>query len=157
MQQWKEVEHGRLWLTSVGNVLTVYVAKTSAGDFEARVVGMNGIIEIAANINFGRIAQDVGLAMAHRILRDEMLRLEGSAPTASDSAAELAALRDENARLREARREALEIIDEQAPALTGWRARELAERVRSALRGGDQICPECGMRHSPHANTLCSS
>lgn len=101
MQQWKEVEHGRLWLTSVGNVLTVYVAKTSAGDFEARVVGMNGIIEIAANINFGRIAQDVGLAMAHRILRDEMLRLEGSAPTASDSAAELAALRDENARLRE--------------------------------------------------------
>ena len=92
MQQWKEVESGRLWLTSVGNVLTVYVAKTSAGDFEARVVGMNGIIEIAADINFGRVAQDVGLAIAHRILRDEMLWLEGSAPTASDTAAELAHL-----------------------------------------------------------------
>lgn len=57
-----------------------------------------------------------------------------SAPTASDTAAELAALRDEVRRLREGQANALAIIDEQAPALTGWRARELAERVRSALR-----------------------
>ena len=84
-------------------------------------------------------------------------RMALSAPTASDTHAELAALRDEVRRLREAMSEALVIIDEQAPALTGWRARELAERVRSALRGGDQICAECGMQHAPHANTLCSS
>ena len=41
----------------------------------------------------------------------------GSRPTASDTHAELAALRDEVARLREAMSEALVIIDEQAPRL----------------------------------------
>lgn len=64
-----------------------------------------------------------------------------TAPTASDTHAELAALRDEVRRLREAMSEALVIIDEQTPALTGWRAREMAERVRSALRGGDPSNP----------------
>ena len=134
MQQWKEVESGRLWLTSVGNVLTVYVAKTSAGDFEARVVGMNGIIEIAADINFGRVAQDVGLAIAHRILRDEMLWLEGSAPTASDTHAELAALRDEVRRLREA---CELVLEEQTIGMYGAISNECIAQVRAALRGGD--------------------
>lgn len=90
-------------------------------------------------------------------LPEAVALMRATAPTASDTHAELAALRDEVARLREAQANALAIIDEQAPALTGWRARELAERVRSALRGGDQICAECGMQHAPHANTLCSS
>lgn len=49
------------------------------------------------------------------------------------AAAELAALRDENARLREACEKALAIIDEQAPALTGWRARDVMAALRAAL------------------------
>ena len=56
-----------------------------------------------------------------------------SAPTASDTAAELAALRDEVRRLREAMSEALVIIDEQAPALSGWRARDVMAALRAAL------------------------
>lgn len=55
------------------------------------------------------------------------------APTASDTHAELAALRDEVARLREAMSEALVIIDEQAPALSGWRARDVMAALRAAL------------------------
>ena len=107
----------------------------------------------------GRIQLTRHIRNIHGYALKDADRLSRSAvaPTASDPAAELAALRDEVRRLREAMSEALVIIDEQAPALTGWRARELAERVRSALRGGDQICAECGMQHAPHANTLCSS
>lgn len=56
-------------------------------------------------------------------------RMALSAPTASDTHAELAALRDEVRRLREAMSEALEIIDEQAPALT---LEELVKRWAAA-------------------------
>lgn len=105
----------------------------------------------------GRIQLTRHIRNIHGYSFEDADRMALSAPTASDTHAELAALRDEVARLREAQANALAIIDEQAPALTGWRARELAERVRSALRGGDQICAECGMQHAPHANTLCSS
>ncbi len=53
--------------------------------------------------------------------------------TASDPAAELVALRDEVRRLREGQANALVIIDEQAPALTGWRARDVMAALRAAL------------------------
>ena len=56
-----------------------------------------------------------------------------TAPTASDTHAELAALRDEVRRLREAQANALVIIDEQAPALSGWRARDVMAALRAAL------------------------
>ena len=56
-----------------------------------------------------------------------------TAPTASDTHAELTALRDEVRRLREAMSEALVIIDEQAPALSGWRARDVMAALRAAL------------------------
>ena len=56
-----------------------------------------------------------------------------TAPTASATAADLAALRDEVRRLREAQANALAIIDEQAPALTGWRARDVMAALRAAL------------------------
>ena len=62
----------------------------------------------------------------------DRLSRSATAPTAP-TAAELAALRDEVRRLREAMSEALVIIDEQAPALTGWRARDVMAALRAAL------------------------
>ena len=49
----------------------------------------------------------------------------GSAPTASGHARRAGALRDEVARRREAMSEALVMIDEQAPRLVSWRARDV--------------------------------
>ena len=63
----------------------------------------------------------------------DRLSRSATAPTASDTHAELAALRDEVRRLREAMSEALVIIDEQAPALSGWRARDVMAALRAAL------------------------
>lgn len=69
----------------------------------------------------------------HALKDADRLSRSAVAPTASDPAAELVALRDEVRRLREAMSEALVIIDEQAPALTGWRARDVMAALRAAL------------------------
>lgn len=83
----------------------------------------------------GRIQLTRHIRNIHGYALKDADRLSRSAvaPTASDTHAELAALRDEVRRLRDAQANALEIIDEQAPALTGWRARDVMAALRAAL------------------------
>lgn len=83
----------------------------------------------------GRIQLTRHIRNIHGYALKDADRLSRSAvaPTASDTHAELAALRDEVRRLREAMSEALVIIDEQAPALSGWRARDVMAALRAAL------------------------
>lgn len=62
---------------SVGNLLGLRVRKV-AGEYVADVENMDGqIIEQQSGIHFQAIAADIAVAMAHRILRDLVLGLEG--------------------------------------------------------------------------------
>ena len=83
----------------------------------------------------GRIQLTRHIRNIHGYALKDADRLSRSAvaPTASDTHAKLAALRDEVRRLREGQANALVIIDEQAPALTGWRARDVMAALRAAL------------------------
>lgn len=71
-------ENDRVWRAEVGAGLHVRVDKVGQGIYTAEVLDAAGqSLGSQSGINFGRIAQDIAAVMAHRILRDAMLSLEG--------------------------------------------------------------------------------
>lgn len=71
-------ENDRVWRAEIGGGLHVRVDKLPEGTYTAEVLDAAGKeLGRQSSIQFGRIAQDVAVAMAHRILRDAMLSLEG--------------------------------------------------------------------------------